>query len=277
MTESKGVEQWFFKERSELLSNTKSSDAKSELLFHQKYISFTTQLCARLSTHPIVTCTSLLLMHRVLLRWHTSYEGFPAVSDLSATMIFIGCKVEESPRHLNQILSQLLALKEQHDKDRNDDSKKGDVGNEDLDEISGMKERIFELERKVLVLLCFDFSVDNPYRHISRFFKSISPQKTNIDDNNATGKKRKDAKDDGTKRWRQAAIERMNESFYSLVHLEYSERHIAASCILNSRTEEDLPLEQNWILPFKLESISVLTRINSSIDKDLGFMINIKE
>jgi hypothetical protein len=272
MTESKSIEHWYFKERSELLANSNFNDTKKEILFRREYISFATQLCEKLSSHPIVTCTSLLLMHRVLLRWHSKYDTAPAVSDLSATMVFIGCKVEESLRHLNQILSHVLALKDQQriKESKSSDQKKEEIG-EDTDEISGLKERIFDMERKVLVLLCFDFSVDNPYRHISRFFKSIA-QTT---DKSGEEKKTEAEKDDA-KGWRQVTLERMNESFSSLIHLEFSERHIAAACILHSRSYRDLPLDKDWIQPFKLDSTVVLTRINNSIDKDLDLLKELK-
>ena len=273
MTESKSIEHWYFKERSELLANSNFNDTKKEILFRRAYVSFAAQLCERLTSHPIVTCTSLLLMHRVLLRWHSSYDTAPAVSDLSATMVFIGCKVEESPRHLNQILSHVLALKDQQQiqEGKSFVHRKEDDG-EDADEISGLKERIFDLERKVLVLLCFDFSVDNPYRHISRFFKSITQTTTK----SSEGEKVEAEKDDA-KAWRQAAIKRMNESFSSLVHLEFSERHIAAACILHARSDQELPLDKDWIQPFKLDSTVVLTRINNSIDKDLNLIKELKE
>ena len=277
MTESKSVEQWYFKERSELVANTKFNNAKAEISFRQSYISFATQLCNRLSTHPIVSCTSFLLMHRVLLRWHSNYDVEPAVSDLSATMVFIGCKVEESPRHLNQILSHVLALKDQQQlhKDNNSLGNKKDGEDDEADEISGMKERIFDLERKVMVLLCFDFTVDNPYRHVSRFFKSIASTtaKSGVDKE----KKVDEAEKDDAKNWRYETIKRMNESFFSLVHLEFSERHIAAACILSTRSQQDLPLDKNWIQPFKLDSITVLTRINTIIDKDLELSNEPKE
>jgi hypothetical protein len=270
MTESKGVEQWYFKERNELLANTKHNEPKGEILFRKNYTSFTLQLCNRLAVHPIISCASLLMMQRVLLRWHSSYDNVPAVSDLSATMVFLGCKVEEAPHHLNQVLSHVLALKDQQETSKEQSSEKGKLEEgEENDEISGMKERIFELERKVLVLLCFDFTVDNPYRHISRFFKSMALPK---DGANKPDKKKEKEMIEKANRWKQAAIERMNSSFYSLAHLEFSERHIAAACVMFSRSEDDPILEDDWINPFRLESILVVTRINNSIDKDLGWL-----
>lgn len=68
--------------------------------------------------------------------------------------------------------------------------------------------------------------------------------------------------------WKNKTLDRMNKTYYTLAHLEYSARHIAAACILLTKSK-DVELLTDFQVKFKLENMSILSKINLSIDKDL--------
>lgn len=245
------VEQWFFKERKELLANLRNvNKLQVELEERKRYISFAESLCRRLALHAIPTCTALLLLHRVLLRLPPT--PLPATYDLAATLVFLALKVEETPRPLLQILQHALS-------ERFSSPENLQVREED-GQVVEMRQRVLDLERKCLVLLCFDLVVDNPYRHLQRFFAQLAqlPQQPSVTS--------------GMKQWREDAVERMHRSYYSLVHLEVSSRLIAGACIHASRPPKmEIPHEL-LVKLFKLESVDILARIDDIIIQDFSLL-----
>ena len=247
------VEQWFFKERKELLVNLRNANSlEKELEERQKYVSFTERLCTRLGLHSIATCTTLLLLHRVLLRWPPT--TLPPTYDLAATMLFLSLKVEEMPRALFHVLQH--ALSERFSSVENLQVKEQDA------QVLEMRQRVVELERKCLVLLCFDMVVDNPYRHVQRFFIQMGQQP------------QQPQASTGMKQWKEAAVKRMLRSYYSLVHLEVSSRHVAGACIHATRPP-NMEMSADLLLRlFKLDTTEPLERVNEIIDEDLKFITN---
>lgn len=251
MTQNSSIEQWFFKERKELLANLRNTNKlEAELEERKKYISFAESLCKRLGLHSIPTCTVLLFLHRVLLRFPPTV--LPATYDLAATMVFIALKVEEMPRNLFIVLQN--ALSERFSSAENLQVKEQDQ------QVVEMRTRVLDLERKCLVLLCFDLVVDNPHRHMQRFFGQMgqAPQQPSVSA--------------AIKPWREAAVRRMQQSYYSLVHLEASSRHIAGACIHATRPSKmEIPHDLLGKL-FKLESTEYLERLNEMITQDLSLI-----
>ena len=86
---------------------------------------------------------------------------------MTLTMVFLAAKVEESPRKLRDVLLKGFAIR----------FKSADVFNESSPEYSRLYDRVLQLEKSALAVLCFDLTVDHPFRHLARLFNSYSDSK----------------------------------------------------------------------------------------------------
>lgn len=77
-------------------------------------------------------------------------------------MVFLASKVEESPRKLRDVLLKGLTIR----------FKSAEVFNENSPEYSRLYDRVLQLEKTTLAVLCFDLTVDHPFRHLARLFNS---------------------------------------------------------------------------------------------------------
>lgn len=77
-------------------------------------------------------------------------------------MVFLAAKVEESPRKLRDVLLKGLTIR----------FKSAEVFNENSPEYSRLYDRVLQLEKTALAVLCFDLTVDHPFRHLARLFNS---------------------------------------------------------------------------------------------------------
>lgn len=76
-------------------------------------------------------------------------------------MTFLASKVEESPRKLRDVILKGLSIRF-----------KSDLFSESSPEYQNIYERILKLEKMALAVLCFDLTVDHPFRHLARLFNS---------------------------------------------------------------------------------------------------------
>lgn len=84
-------------------------------------------------------------------------------------MIFLAAKVEESPRKLRDILIKGIAFRFKND----------DGFIEGSSDYNRLYERVLQLEKSALAVLCFDLTLDHPFRHLARLFNSY-PDSKNI-------------------------------------------------------------------------------------------------
>ena len=82
-------------------------------------------------------------------------------------MTFLASKVEESPRKLRDVILKGLAIR----------FKSADAFNENSLDYLRLYDRILQLEKTALAVLCFDFTVDLPFRHLARLFNSYPTSK----------------------------------------------------------------------------------------------------
>lgn len=81
---------------------------------------------------------------------------------MTLTMTFLASKVEESPRKLRDVILKGLAIR----------FKTSDAFTETSPEFLQLYERVLRLEKTALAVLCFDLTVDHPFRHLARLFNS---------------------------------------------------------------------------------------------------------
>lgn len=86
-------------------------------------------------------------------------------------MTFLASKVEESPRKLRDVILKGLSIRFKSDQ----------AVTETSPEYQRIYERIIQLEKTVLAVLCFDLTVDHPFRHLARLFNSHPNSKTCLD------------------------------------------------------------------------------------------------
>lgn len=77
-------------------------------------------------------------------------------------MTFLASKVEESPRKLRDVILKGLSIR----------FKSEQVFTESSPEYQSLYDRILQLEKMALAVLCFDLTVDHPFRHLARLFNS---------------------------------------------------------------------------------------------------------
>jgi protein BUR2 len=77
-------------------------------------------------------------------------------------MVFLAAKVEETPRKLKDVILKGLTIR----------FKSAEVVSETSPEYLKLYDRIIILEKTVLAGLCFDLTVDHPFRHLARLFNS---------------------------------------------------------------------------------------------------------
>ena len=82
-------------------------------------------------------------------------------------MIFLAVKVEESRRKLRDILLKGVALRFKTD----------DGFIEGSPSYNRLYERVLLLEKSALAVLCFDLTLDHPFRHLARIFNSYPDSK----------------------------------------------------------------------------------------------------
>jgi hypothetical protein len=81
---------------------------------------------------------------------------------MTLTMVFLAGKVEESPRKLKDVLLKGLSIR----------FKGAEIFGEDSADYSALYDRILRLEKTALAVICFDLTVDHPFRHIARIFNT---------------------------------------------------------------------------------------------------------
>jgi hypothetical protein len=84
---------------------------------------------------------------------------------LANACVFLAAKVEEAPRKLKDVLHHSFAIR----------FKNNSVIMDQFAEGSEDYKRVYEgtlsLEKLVMVVNCFDLTLDHPYRHLARLFK----------------------------------------------------------------------------------------------------------
>lgn len=86
---------------------------------------------------------------------------------MTLTMVFLAAKVEESPRKLRDTLLKGFAIR----------FKSAEIFDENSPEYSRLYDRILKLEKNALAVLCFDLTIDHPFRHLARLFNSYPNSK----------------------------------------------------------------------------------------------------
>lgn len=81
---------------------------------------------------------------------------------MALTMVFLASKVEESPRKLRDVILKGLSIR----------FKSSEVFSESSPEYLKLYDRVLQLEKMALAVLCFDLTIDHPFRHIARLFNS---------------------------------------------------------------------------------------------------------
>lgn len=84
------------------------------------------------------------------------------------TMTFLASKVEESPRKLRDVILKGLAIR----------FRTVDAFNESSPEYLKLYGRVLQLEKTALAVLCFDLTIDHPFRHLARLFNSYPDSKS---------------------------------------------------------------------------------------------------
>lgn len=82
-------------------------------------------------------------------------------------MVFLAGKVEESARKLRDVIMKGIEIR----------FKSLENFTEESAEYKRLYERVIQLEKTALVLLCFDLTIDHPFRHVAKIFISY-PQRT---------------------------------------------------------------------------------------------------
>lgn len=82
-------------------------------------------------------------------------------------MTFLASKVDESPRKLRDVIIKGFAIR----------FKGQDVITEESPEYSLNYGRVLQLEKTALAVLCFDLTIDHPFRHLARLFNSYPTSK----------------------------------------------------------------------------------------------------
>lgn len=86
---------------------------------------------------------------------------------MTLTMVFLAAKVEDSPRKLRDVILKGLSIR----------FKGAEIFSEASPEYSALYDRILRLEKTALVTLCFDLTIDHPFRHVARIFNSYPESK----------------------------------------------------------------------------------------------------
>ncbi len=78
---------------------------------------------------------------------------------------FLASKVEESPRKLKDVLHHSIAIRFKNNSVIMDQFAEGGEDYQKLYEVT------LGLEKLIMVVNCFDLTLDHPYRHLARLFK----------------------------------------------------------------------------------------------------------
>lgn len=139
---------------------------------------------------------------------------------VAAACLFLSCKVQETHKRLKDIIFWTVKVRTRHTADFPD-------GMDLLEDSPGYyeeKTNILDKEREVLRVLNFDLTVDHPYKHIWTLAKAFLG---NVD---------------GHKAVTQAAWNLINDSFRTLVHVQYDAREIATAALFLSAKLHAFPL-----------------------------------
>jgi protein BUR2 len=128
----------------------------------------------------LIISTAQVFFHRFYLR--ESFKQYPLnvnlngnfyiflftfLKEMTLTMVFLAAKVEESPRKLRDVLLKGFTIR----------FKSSEIFDENSPEYSRLYDRVLQLEKSALAVLCFDLTIDHPFRHLARLFNSYTNSK----------------------------------------------------------------------------------------------------
>jgi len=150
----------------------------------------------KLRMPQLTIATAIVFYHRFFA--HKSYEAYDEYN-VATTCLFLGSKVEETPKKLKDVIIESAKIKEPAKPPPDADSRDFHVE----------KERILICERVLLQTLAFDLSVEHAYRPLLAYVKSIK----------------------GTRDLAQVAWNFINDSLRTTICLQYAPRCVSAACV----------------------------------------------
>ncbi|KAI8614798.1 hypothetical protein BC830DRAFT_1169108 [Chytriomyces sp. MP71] len=188
---------------------TKTRDEAAQGQFEQRRIGLArlaVRLCKRMG-FPYATKSSALMLLSRFAAFQFATDSEPVADvDLVIASVFVACKVEETVKKARDLILGLHStLKEPGDKDLEYDSP----------EVEEQKRRVIHIERLMLESVCFDFNqIKTAHKIVVQFAKLFGVPKEVTQ-----------------KAWLMA-----DESYYTLVSIQYPAHFIAFACLyLSSR------------------------------------------
>ena len=131
--------------------------------------------------------------------------------------LFLAGKVEETPKKLKNIIDSSDAVRK---------------SKQSTKEMEKLIEDVIEKEKLLLKLLNFDFKIEHPYKSVMHYIYNL---------------KKDDKYKDKVKELAQYAWNFVNDSFQTLLCLQYPPRKIAAACIyLSTNQYINIQLPDGW-------------------------------
>jgi len=88
--------------------------------------------------------------------------------DVAAAALYLGCKLEECSRHIEDIAKQAIRHCQ---KTSPSDSEK------ESSELKKWKAAMISTEEKILSVCCFDIEIEHPYEYLFQYFKELDNEK----------------------------------------------------------------------------------------------------
>mmetsp|Transcript_2626 Transcript_2626/g.6333 ORF Transcript_2626/g.6333 Transcript_2626/m.6333 type:complete len:236 (-) Transcript_2626:949-1656(-) len=169
--------------------------------------------------------TALVFMHRFYAR--KSFQEYDRFI-VSCTCLLLGGKVEETPKKLKDVLSE--AYKKRFN------VKASEVPDPESRKFWEMREQVLVTERILLQTLGFELSLEHPYRELLAYVKSVTMSRD----------------------FAQLAWNFVNDSYRTLVSLQYDHKTIAAAAVAMAAAHNQVQVRDRltWTWPYSTRSYS---------------------
>ncbi|KAK1399268.1 Cyclin-T1-4 like, partial [Heracleum sosnowskyi] len=215
---------WYFsKQEIEELSPSRQDGIRKEeeSHFRKLYCSFLQELGMELKVPQLTIATALLMCHRFYMRQSHAKNCWKTIATAS---MFLGCKVEDTPSWLNQVIVVAYKLLYKWDPSAPRRIKQKEVYNV-------QKELILKGERFLLATLAFNLNIEHPYKPLVGALKKLE-----ISDKELT----------------KVAWNYVNDWLHTTLCLQYKPHYIAAGSIFLAAKILKVKLPKGWQMQFDI-------------------------